>query len=660
MARKAETVEERLERALLTADPEKLRALIRGHRELAEIKANLGPQTKEELWELFKEKYGIELGTVAVCPGHVAQIDLVWEVYSFMSVLWVLSRGYGKTSLMALTDDCQATHYPGWSSFTIGPGRDQGERKYEHLLPYVIEGGVIGGKELEHIQRSTTTKTEYKNGSKIEISLGGDPANANGPRAPRLHRDEIELMLSDTRKQAVNIPAGKKTRDGRYVPAQTVDTSTMKWAGGYVHLQIEEYLKTLAKADVDPTRMDPIEAYHLAIERGHRPNKAVRISCLFEVTKENPTCRSVPEDQRRARLIELGRDPDEQCQCHTYTSDVWDTDDPDLEPVGRTLEDVCQGRFFRSRGHKEFSDVIMLFLENDRSTWEAEQECSQPSRDGAYLKAYSQDRHGIRGYEPDPENGSIFTSSDFGAEDEHYTGWWQELTRQVVVRSYKGEKIRTLPVGAKVLFAEFFKNHIGNVAHGRAVLQAEEKWILRWPGWRVEERYYDNANLDAKLDWDQELGIKVVSRIRKDYAEEVKMVRVAVGGWGFYIDIPACPASDESFKGWRQVKGREVRNQHTHCAASTRYYLHNRRVLERALVAAGSRPEPRPIAGEDHDERARERVAEDRSGIRVERRGQDRRTDRELIGAVGAEDSPLRSNSGSIALPLHRTGRPVR
>ncbi len=653
---KALTLEEKIARSLKSADPERLKAIIRGHRELEEIKANIGPQTKEELWEFFKEKYGIELGTVAVCPGHVAQLDLVWEVYNFLSVLWVLSRGYGKTSLMALTDNCQAVHYPGWSSFTIGPGRDQGERKYEHLLPYVIEGGVIGGKELDHIQRSTTTKTEYKNGSKIEISLGGDPANANGPRAPRLHRDEIELMISDTRKQAVNIPAGKKTRDGRYVPAQTVDTSTMKWAGGYVHLQIEEYLKTLAKADVDPTKMDPIDAYYLAIERGHRPNKAVRVSCLFEVTKENPYCRSVPDEERRVRLIELDLDPDEKCSCSTYTSDVWDTDDPEQEAKDRTLEDVCQGRFFRSRGHKEFTDVIMLFLENDRATWEAEQECSEPSREGAYLKAYSQDRHGIRGYEPDPENGSIFTSSDLGAADEHWTGWFQELDREVVVRSYKGERTRTLGVGSTVLFAEHFRAQLGNVENGRRVLEKERVWILRWPGWRVEERYYDNANLDAKLDWEKELGMSMVSRIKKDVMEEVKMLRTLVGGWGFYVDVPMCPAADAAYKGWRQVNGREVHNVHSHPVAGTRYFRHNRRVIERALVAAGGRPGSRPAAGEDHDSRARERVGKELST--GQQRLDDRRHGRELVGPGGAEDSPLRAGSGSIASPLHRSTRP--
>ena len=541
--------------ALGNADPDKLRSLVRGHRDLEKIKKNLGPSTKQELWQWFKDNYGMELGTVAVCPGHVAQLDLVWEVYTFQSVMWVLSRGYGKTSLMALVDNCQALHYPGFSSFTIGPGRDQGERKYEHLLPYVIEGGVIGGKELPHIERSIQTKTQYKIGSIIEISLGGDPANANGPRAPRLHRDETELMLEATRKQAANIPAGKRTRDGRYVPAQTVDTSTMKYAGGYIDLTMEEYLATLEEAGIDPTQMDPIEAYHLAIQRGSRPTTAVRISCIMEVAAENPTCRSVPDAERCARLIQLNRDPSELCSCDTFRSGYWESDDPDTPPKLRTLEDVCQGRFFRSRGHKDFSDITTLFLGNDRITWEAEQECSQPSREGSFLKAYSVDRHGIRGYEPDPENGPIYSSTDWGGADHHYHGWFQVLERPVMVRSFKGEKVKTMPVGSVVCFAEIFKKEIGNIELGKMVIARELEWIVKFPGWRVAERYYDSALRNAMLDWRDQLHMTLVSRIKKDFNEEVKMIRTLVGGWGFYVDIPSCPGMNKGLQGWRQVKG---------------------------------------------------------------------------------------------------------
>jgi hypothetical protein len=78
-------------------------------------------------------------------------------------------------------------------------------------------------------------------------------------------------------------------RDGRYAPAQILDTSTMKYAEGRIDKTIQEYNE--------------------AKEKGLRPRMEVRICCIFEVAAENPYCRSVPDEQRRARLIELGLDP---------------------------------------------------------------------------------------------------------------------------------------------------------------------------------------------------------------------------------------------------------------------------------------------------------------------------------------------------------------
>lgn len=655
MAEEFDPLAAKIRAALRGSDPETLKALVRGHREIEEIKKNLGPQTKEELYEFFKKKYKIELVRVAVCPGHVSQLDFCWWVYQFGNVLAVFSRGYGKTSLMAWIDDCQAVHYPGWGSFTIGPGKDQGVRKYKHLLPFVVEGGVIGGKELPHISRSIHSETEYDNGSVIEIALGGGVDNANGPRQPRVHRDEIELMLDDTRQQAVNIPAGKKTRDGRYVPAQTVDTSTMKWAGGYIDREMEAYHEMLKKAEVDPIEMDPIEAFHLSVERGHRPRKLMLVSCIFEIAAENPTCRSVPEEERRRRLIELDRDPEEICNCHTYQSDVWDTDDPDVPTRSRTLEDVCQGRFFRSRGYQGFGDIQTFFLDNDRTTWEAEKECSQPSREGAYLKSYSQDRHGIRGYEPDPENGPIYTTTDWGTTDEHCTLWIQVLERPVQVLSYKGEKIKTMPVGSRVLFSEFYQSHIGNVKAGQEVVAKELVWFLRWPGWHTDERHSDNANPGAITDWRDMCDLTIINRIKKDFNEEVKLVRTMVGGWSFYIDIHSCSNTDKALRGWRQVNGREIRNHHTHPMACLRYFAHERHVVEKALARSGGRPAARPAAAEDVEARPREREAELAAGPRVIRHVPTRA--RVTIGAAGTEDSPLRTESGRLGSPDFRTDR---
>lgn len=532
--------EETLALLLQGFNDDELVELVANYEEIRDATQKLGPQSKEELWHYFKEKYKVELSTVAVCEGHTSQLDLVWEVYSFKvkNVLWVLSRGSGKTFLMALVDYTQCEFYPGFGSFTIGPGKNQGERKYTHILPYVIEGGVIGGKEMEHVARSVLTKTELKNTSHMEISLGGEPANAAGPREPRLHRDERELMNPATYKKAGNIPAGRMSRDGRYMPAQIIDTTTMEMAGGPVDLAIE--------------------AFNDAIQAGMRPRQEVRIACIFEAAAENPTCRSMPDDVRRARLIELERDPDELCECNTYQSGDMPNEDPDVEPEPRTLDKVCQGRFFRSRGHKHFDDITTLFQENDPDTWDSEQECSQPAREGAYLKAYNQIRSGIKGYEPNPDYGDIYSGTDWGGSDEHSHGWYQWLQVSIEITMWKSGLRRVIPAGSVVRFAEIYKAQIGDVALGQRVQEMESEWMLKWPGWRVKERYVDVANLSARLNWRDQLGMTTISRVKKDFNAEVNMVRALVGSRYWFIDVPACPWGDKALRAWKQVNGHEV------------------------------------------------------------------------------------------------------
>lgn len=639
-------LEDIIYRSLAGQDPDRLRDGLRQRDELKEIKAKLGPQTKQELWQWFKDKLDVELSTVAVCPGHTSQLDLVWEVYSFevTNVLWVMSRGGGKTSLAGWMDDCQAEHWPGWASFTIGANKQQGDRKYEYMLPLVVEGGVIGGKELPHVIRSTATETNYKNGSKVEIALGGSPEQANGPRTPRLHRDEVELMRRDTYKQAANIPAGRKMRDGRYAPAQILDTSTMKQAEGHVD-----------KA---------MQAYYKALEEGRRPTQQVRICCIFEVAAENPTCRCAPADLRRARLRERDMPDNLICDCDTYVSDVWPVeegaeDDEDRQPEPRTLESVCQGRFFRSRGHKRFDDIQTLFGANDREEWSAEQECSQPSTEGAYIRSYNQTRNGIKGFRPDPVNGTIYQAVDWGTGDEAWVGWFQVLDRQVEVRSYKGDGIRTLPIGAVVIFGEIYEAGLGNTALGRKGMEKEAVWMLDYPGWSVHERYPDDANLGARQDWRDELGLETKSRIRKDFVEELKLVRQRVGKrGGLYVDIIACPWFDKSIRAWKQVNGREVHDFASHAMAGFRYFEHNLHVVERKLAKQGHRAPSGPAAADDGDVRTREREQEMVTSQRpnplrqgrgsVVMIGSGEGNYHEDLGDVGAEDSPLRREGPSM------------
>jgi hypothetical protein len=86
--------------------------------------------------------------------------------------------------------------------------------------------------------------------------------------------------------------------------------------------------------------------------------------------------------------------------------------------------------------------------------------------------------------------------------------------------------------------------------------------------------------------------------------------------------------------------------------ACLRYFAHERHVVDKALARAGGRPPSRPAAAEDEEVRPRERAEELERGVKIVYHGFTRA--RELTGAAGAEDSPLRTGSDRIDVPDFR------
>jgi hypothetical protein len=611
--------------------------------ELAEIEKNAeaidaevvarGPQTPDELWDYFKQRYKVELPRVAVCPGHSSQFEVICDIYFYtiLRLLWIVSRGGGKTSSMAWVHDASAENFPGYKGLTVGASLSQGERMYEHLLPFVVEGGVIGGNELPHIARSIEKKTTWKTGSQVEI-VAATIANVNGPRMPRLHRDEVEIMYrekEDVYKQAENIPAGAMSKDGRYMKAQVIDTSTMKWAHGLVAAQKEEY--------------------ETAITEGRRPPTVVKITCLFEIAREVPHCRAVPEEDRKARIRELiaehgeqyvedyysveNADPCATCDCDIIVKGTWDDD----KRTERTLESVCAGRFARSRGFKPRDDVITLFYGNGRREWEAEQECSRPSGEGLYIESFSRVRHGLKHWNPDPNIGKIFQAVDWGGTDAHSVGWYQEVDHPVTAELWAGGLV-TIPAGACVRFAEIYRGGIGNVAVGRMAIAMEDAWRKQYgASWYVSERYPDPANNGARLDWRDHLGLETTNRIKKDFLEEVKLTRDMVDDRLAFVVVDACTMWVKSIEAWHEEKGHEVHDWSTHPMAEFRYYAHNRNVVRRKGAAQNRQSTPAAAASsrdDEYDERERSPIRE--------------RDTIEIVGVGGADDSPYRRGGRRI------------
>jgi hypothetical protein len=285
--------------------------------------------------------------------------------------------------------------------------------------------------------------------------LGSTPEQVNGPHPHVSHADEIELMRDDTWRESRNMTVAGTTRDGRKIIPQDIATSTRKGPSGRMQELIDEIEEAIAE--------------------GYDPPRDFYKWCIKETAKERPDCRRADPDARKARLEELGLDPCSLCQCHTVKKGEWDDGAP------RTMDTMCNGDFFRSRGWQPMEETEKQFRENDRNTFEVQQLCLKPEMKYHYMHDWREAHHVVRHFIPDAENGPIFTSVDWGGTNPHAVNWYQLLTVEVECDGYTRLPDGTYPKvrikeGTVVCFDEIYIAEIGNDRLGEMVIAKEADW----------------------------------------------------------------------------------------------------------------------------------------------------------------------------------------
>ena len=199
------------------------------------------------------------------------------------------------------------------------------------------------------------------------VLVGNSKSGVNSPHPQKVHADEIDLMDEEIFYESRSMSSSKTLSDGTVIGAQDIATSTRKSNKGLMQKIINE-VESAKKHDLKP----PWRIYK---------------SCLWEVAQEAPNCRSAPKDEREARLKELGKDPCELCECNKVAKGEW------AENVPRTLESVCKGKLFKSRGWMRYPDIVGKFTQNSPQVWVAQLECRRPMADGLYLPTWSRERY---------------------------------------------------------------------------------------------------------------------------------------------------------------------------------------------------------------------------------------------------------------------------
>lgn len=526
----------------------------------------VGPQNDDELHKLIKDRWGIHVPRVAVDTdrGHCAPFDMIADVYfeRITAGLAVGGRESGKTFNVAIIHALNARFKPGYEGISAGAVAEQSKRAYAALKKL---NRMWGGQDAEtkekqvkeqasDVESSLQSETVYTNGSVVSI-LGGTVAQLNGPHSNLLHRDEVELFRRDAFDEANNITRTGQTFDGRPIKAVDLLTSSLKYAKGLLQ-------EILARVDE-------------AIAAGTEPPYKVYRWGVAETIAPVTNCRNDPKN--------AGRPESELCPCGRVVNGMWDDGSP------RSLQDVCGGksgsgkepgtdhRFARGDGYRPLEpDIINKFLQNTRTVWEAQQECIRPAAEGLILENFSRERHGIRGWVPDPEYGPIFNSTDFGGTNAHASNWYQLTNRAVSTTSYDGSWF-VVPANSLVCFDEIYVTEVGNIALAQMVVAKEREWKSKFAFWTVTERYADIAAKAARLDWrSHNPPLPTIWRITREIEEHILKIVDLVDNMRFYVDVDACPMFVDEAETWQRDPdtGKQL-DVFNHCMSDFRYAVAN-------------------------------------------------------------------------------------
>ena len=542
---------------------DELKEMLSAQQELEQRLNEKGPQNDDELHEWMKYELGIDVPRVAVCEGHSAPFDFLADLYFERSdaSLAVANRGGAKTFMVAVLHWLNARFKPGIESCTFGAIEAQSFRAYAHLKNWVFDEK---GNRRPEIVSSLMRETIFTNGSKIEV-LGSTPEAVNGPHPQIAHADEIELMRDDTWNESRNMTISKKIKDGRLMNPQDIATSTRKGPSGRVQLLIDEIEKAIAE--------------------GFKPPRQLYIWCIQETASQQKNCQTA--------CPELSEE--DRCNCDKIRKGEWEDGSP------RLLRDVCNGDFYKSRGWQPYSDIVKQFTENDRTTFEVQQLCSKPEMRHHYVPTWRDDRHLIRNFEPDPANGPIFLSVDWGGTNPHAVNWYQLLAYEIEVEAWNqpANKIitRRLKEGTLVCFGEIYIAEIGNEQLGKLVQEREKRWAEKFSGgFRVYERFADPQGKAARMDW-KAMGLPTRWHTTREFDEHIKSIRSMFDDNLFVADGEACPMFVREIKAWRAdpKSGNQI-DKFNHAMSNFRYAVANiKKIKQSALSTSGNLPTARSI-----------------------------------------------------------------
>lgn len=513
-----------------------------------------GPQDDDELHALIVEKFDLNIPRVAVCTdlGHKAPFEFLADLYfeRSLTAFAMANRGGAKTFIAALWLWLCATFRPGTEGASVAT-EQQTMRAYEHLKKIIcMDGDVANESKHPDIESSVMRKTIWQNKSLYEIIIA-TLKGTSGPHPHKVHTDEVEWIDPPVFENSRNMSA-----TSRGILAQDVLTSTRYRAHGLVQA---------IWGECDD-----------AIGKGFKPPYDRYTWCLFECIENQPNCQVANPDSPTP------------CECDKVVKGQWESDEP------RRFSDYCQGRCARSAGWIPIEQAHKVFQSTTRDVFEAQQLCIKPSTEGLVLAEFDRERHGVRAYLPNPQNGPIFGSVDFGGTNPHAVVLMQLLKEPVLVHGFhqssNDEPAILLEPGTRVVFDEIYIAEVAPSKLADMVVDRMNYWRRHFPGFRPVKFFYDIQAKGARLEWAHHSPpIILTNYATKDVQLHITYWKDLFEDNKFFVNVNRCPNLTNEIEAWHYPDNKaafvdgpdQPVKDFDHAVDAVRYGLANIRAIER-------------------------------------------------------------------------------
>jgi len=324
--------------------------------------------------------------------------------------------------------------------------------------------------------------------------------------------------------------------------------------------------------------------------------------CVFESAANVPNCQIANPDLPAEQL----------CGCDRVVKGTWEDGSP------RRFSDVCKGRLARSDGFLSIYDLHKTFRSTNQETYEAQQLCDKPETAGLVLPWFERQRHGVRWFDPDPANGAIYQSVDYGGTNPHAVNWYQVLDVDLMVHGYHQQRSEEpkerLKAGTRVCFDEVYISEVGNNKLADLVVERETYWRKIHPNFKITRRFADVQAKAARLDWMAHDPPLVTSFFTtRDVKEHVKLVRELVREVAIRVDVTRCENWCNEAEFWHYPKRRGAYriddpeipvDDFDHCMSNFRYCMMNLHTIDRRGGSGGTTTPVMPKAGPPGGNRA--------------------------------------------------------